>query len=482
MPTTSQQEKESSTSRATKHISQLHLDSSIRNQAQRVHSALRLAIIDGLLPSGAALPSSRVLSHQIGIGRNTIVTAYEQLLSDGLVEARHGSGTFVAVIPPPLANTTARSGIKTEASPSAKRPFALGQPRVGPALLARLAAASRRRISAADPEDLGYGDPRGSLHLRRQIAAALAVDRGLRCDPDCIVVVSGTQHGLRLCADALFRPEDQVWMEEPGYAAARATLAAGGAVPVPVVIDDEGLDIRAARQRAPDAKAAYVTPSHQFPSGVTMSMRRRVELLDWAENADAWVLEDDYDSEFRYTGRPLTPLAGLSTSRVIYLGTFAKTLFPALRIGYMVVPPAAIGQVLSARTAIDRFPPAFMQDAVADLMSDGTVSANLRRMRKYYRNARDQVAKIISDESAGVLIPSVPAQGLHMIVHLASNLDCDAGQAIRAHAGVDAILLSETRTDTTGTEAFILGFSGFSPEVLSEAATSLARAARRYAR
>lgn len=481
MPTTSQRQK-TSTSPATKHITQLRLDSSIRNQAQRVHSALRLAIIDGLLPSGTALPSSRALSHQIGIGRNTIVTAYEQLLSDGLVEARHGSGTFVAAIPPPLAKTTAQFGIGAKVPPGPKKPFALGQPRVEPALLARLASASRRRISEADPLDLGYGDPRGSLHLRRQIAAALAVDRGLRCDPDCIVVVSGTQHGLRLCADALLTPGDKIWMEEPGYAAARATLAAAGAVPAPVIVDDEGLDIRAAGKRAPDAKAAYVTPSHQFPSGVTMSMRRRVELLEWADNAGAWVLEDDYDSEFRYTGRPLTPLAGLSTTRVIYLGTFAKTLFPALRIGYMVVPPGALDRILSARAAIDRFPPAFMQDAVADLMSDGTVSAHLRRMRKHYCNARNQIAKIIAEDAAGVLIPAVPAQGLHMIVRLASGLDRDAGHAIRAAAGVDAMLLSETRTESTGTEGFILGFSGFSPEVLSEAATSLAQAARRYVR
>lgn len=213
-----------------------------------------------------------------------------------------------------------------------------------------------------------------------------------------------------------------------------------------------------------------------------MSMRRRVELLEWAENAGAWVLEDDYDSEFRYTGRPLTPLAGLSTTRVIYLGTFAKTLFPALRIGYMVVPPDALGQILSARAAIDRFPPAFMQDAVADLMSDGTVSAHLRRMRKHYCNARNQIAKIITEDAAGVLIPAVPAQGLHMIVRLASGLDRDAGQAIRAAAEVDAMLLSETRTESAGTEGFILGFSGFSPELLSEAAISLAQAARRYVR
>ncbi len=464
---------------ATGPMEQLRLDPLIRNQAQRVHSALRIAILDGLLPSGTALPSSRALSRQIGIGRNTIVAAYELLVSDGLAEARHGSGTFVAPVPPLQANINVTPVIEPRSPAGPKKPFALGQPRVEPALLNRLAAASRRRISDADPFDLGYGDPRGSLHLRRQIAAALAIDRGLRCDPDCIVIVSGTQHGLRLCMDALVEPGDRVWMEEPGYAAARTTLLASGAVPVPINVDEEGLDIRAGRQRAPDAKAAYVTPSHQFPSGVRMSMSRRVELLDWAENASAWVLEDDYDSEFRYTGRPLTALAGLSSTRVIYLGTFAKTLFPALRIGYVVVPPDVLGRVLAARAAIDRFPPAFMQDALADLMSNGTVSAHLRRMRKQYRHSRDRIARILIEEAAGVLTPIVPEQGLHMIVRLASNLASDVGRKIRAEAGVEALLLSETQTVTTGIEAFVLGFSGFAPEVLSEAASSLARAARK---
>jgi GntR family transcriptional regulator/MocR family aminotransferase len=459
-------------------IEHLQFDASIRNQAQRVYGALRAAIIDGLLPSGTPLPSSRALSQQISIGRNTIVVAYENLLSDGLVEARHGSGTFVAaVLPPPLDRARASEVL---AAPAPKKPFSLGRPLVGPELLARLANTVRRRITEANPVDLGYGDPRGSLHLRRQIAAALAVDRGLRCDPDCIFVVSGTQHGLRLCAEALLKPGDKVWMEDPGYNAARATLVAAGADTVSVSVDGEGLDITDGRRRVPMARAAYVTPSHQFPTGVTMSMRRRVQLLEWAEDAGAWIFEDDYDSEFRYSGPPLTALAGLSSTRVIYLGTFAKTLFPALRIAYVVVPPTAVGQVLSARAVIDRFPPAFMQDAVADLMADGTVSAHLRRMRKHYRQARDLLAQTILEESAGALTPIVPEQGLHMVVRLPAELGREAGPAIRKCAGVDALLLSETQNTVVAPDAFILGFSGFVPSELSEAARLLAQAAAEY--
>lgn len=459
-------------------IEHLQFDPSIRNQAQRVHGALRAAILDGLLPSGTPLPSSRALSQQIGIGRNTIVVAYEHLLSDGLVEARHGSGTFVAAVLPPRPNRARASEVL--AAPGAKKPFGLGQPLVEPALLARLANAARRRIAEANCLDLGYGDPRGSPNLRRQIAATLAVDRGLRCDPDCIVVVSGTQHGLRLCADALLAPGDKVWMEDPGYSAARATLVAGGADTVPVSVDGEGLDVADGRQRAPTARAAYVTPSHQFPTGVTMSMRRRVKLLEWAQDAGTWIFEDDYDSEFRYAGPPLTALAGLSSTRVIYLGTFAKTLFPALRIGYVVLPPAAVGRVLSARAAIDRFPPAFMQDAIADLMADGTVSAHLRRVRKKYRDARDLLAQTILEESGGVLTPIIPEQGLHMVVRLPAELGREAGPAIRRSAGVDAMLLSETQNTVIAPDAFILGFSGFDPLELCEAARLLARAAAEY--
>jgi GntR family transcriptional regulator/MocR family aminotransferase len=228
------------------------------------------------------------------------------------------------------------------------------------------------------------------------------------------------------------------------------------------------------------ARAAYVTPSHQFPSGVTMSMRRRVELLEWAEDAGAWIFEDDYDSEFRYAGPPLTALAGLSSTRVIYLGTFAKTLFPALRIGYVVLPPDAVGRVLSARAAIDRFPPAFMQDAISDLMADGTVSAHLRRMRKLYREARDLLARTLVEESGGVLTATIPEQGLHMVVRLPPELGREAGLAIRERAGVDAMLLSETQNTVAGPDAFILGFSGFVPAELSGAARSLARAAAEY--
>ena len=214
----------------------------------------------------------------------------------------------------------------------------------------KAAAEMRDRVVRADPADLGYGDPRGHAALRQAIAEHLAATRGVACDPSRIIVTSGTQQGLRLCAEVLLHAGDAVWMEDPGYPAARRTLSALGALLVPVPVDAAGIDVAAGCRRAPGARMAYVTPSHQFPTGVTMTMARRMALLDWARQADAWIMEDDYDSEFRFAGAPLTALAGIDgQGRVIYLGTFSKTLFPGLRIGFVVLPAALMDRVVAAR-------------------------------------------------------------------------------------------------------------------------------------
>lgn len=455
----------------------LHLDPAIPNQALRVRSALRAAIIDGLMAPGFRLPSSRELSVRLGIGRNMIVAAYEHLASDGLIETRHGSGTYVTAGLPP-APTIARAP-QIGLSFGRKLPFTLGQTHVDPDFMARLASATRRHIARADPSDLAYGDPRGTLRLRRQIAEFLAVTRGIRCDPDCVMVTNGTQHGLRICADALLSVGDQVWFEDPGYGLSRATLAASGAQPIAVPVDARGLDVAAGLLAAPGARGVYVTPSHQFPTGTHMGMERRAALIDWAEGAGAWIFEDDYDSEFSYSGPPLTALAGLSPGRVIYLGTFAKTLFPGLRLGWAVIPPETLGKVIQARAAIDRFTPSFMQDAVADLMADGTVATHLRRNLRRYRAHRDLVAGIIAAQAQGVLTAEVPEHGLHMIAQLRADLPAGLAGDIRHASGVSAVLLSEARMQPGGPEGFVLGFSGYEAAELEAAATSLAQAAAR---
>ncbi|BAM87791.1 putative transcriptional regulatory protein, GntR family, with PLP-dependent aminotransferase domain [Bradyrhizobium oligotrophicum S58] len=458
----------------------IRLDRTLRSQPQQVHGALRAGIIDGLLTPGLRLPSTRGLAEQLGVRRNAIVAAYEQLLSDGLVEARHGAGTYVAAELPAQPPAAPASNLDIRIPP--RRPFALGCTLVDPVLLKRLAAASRRRIAQASPDELGYGDPRGSLHLRTQVAHYLAANRGVRCDPSCILIVSGTQHGLRLCIDALLVPGDAVWFEDPGYVASRYTLRTTGARLVPVPVDGEGIVVTSGEKADATAKAAYVTPSHQFPTGVAMSMARRIALLDWARRAGAYIFEDDYDSEYRFAGPPLTALAGIGAERVIYLGTFGKTLFAGLRLGYVVVPPPLVARVVAARAAQDRFPPVFMQDALADLMADGVIAAHMRRMRPRYRQARDVVAEALAAQARGCLHLAAPAQGLHLLATLPPGAPKGAAKLIRERAGIECRLLSDARIVQRGPDGFILGYSGFAAKDLADAAGRLGRAAQEVLR
>ncbi|MCV9935258.1 PLP-dependent aminotransferase family protein [Boseaceae bacterium BT-24-1] len=454
------------------------LDPSITSQPSRVHAALRVAIVDGYLSPGLKLPSSRALAEQLSVPRNAIVAAYEQLLSDGLAEARRGSGTYVAADLPAVQSAAAPAQLDVETLPS--RAFALGRTHVDRSLLRQLGTSVRRNILTASADQLGYGDPRGSLPLRTEIARHLAASRGIRCDPGCIMITSGTQQGLRLCTEALLSTGDAIWLEEPGYYAAHATLRAARMRLIPVPVDGEGIKVDEGRKLAPLARAAYVTPSHQFPTGVTMSMARRGALLDWAKAAQAWIIEDDYDSEFRYAGPPLTALAGLGGERVIYSGTFSKTLFPSLRLAYLALPPAVAERVIRARSAADRFPPTFLSDAVAELMSSGAFAAHLRRARLRYRQARDTVASVLAETSSGRLRVAVPPQGLHMVAYLPAGLPIDAGARIRAMAAVETRLLSEASLSPSTTEGFILSFSGHDSHDLTAAAKRLGEAADAY--
>jgi GntR family transcriptional regulator / MocR family aminotransferase len=459
----------------------LPLDRSARNQSLQVHASLRAAILDGRLAAGIRLPSSRGLAEQLGVGRNSVVIAYEHLLGDGLIEARQGAGTYVAMLPKVGPQSESADAVNIEMLP--RGPLAIGRTYGDPALLQRLASAIRRRIAMASQAELGYGDPRGSLDLRNQLAAHLAASRGVLCDPACVLITNGTQQGLRLCIDALLRLGDSVWMEDPGYPTARHTLQTTGMRIVPVPVDAEGLDTAAGRRVSPHAKAAYITPSHQFPMGVTMSMRRRVALIDWARETGAWLLEDDYDSEFRYAGPPLTALAGLGgNDRVIYLGTFSKTLFPALRLAYVVLPRAIVEVVLRARGAQDRVPQLFAADAVADLMVDGTIAAHTRRIRRRYRMGRDTLVAALEAASGATLRVIVPTQGLHLVALLPPGLPSHAAADIRKTAGVDIWLLSETRVVPAEPDGFILGFSGQDVADLRASGTALGLAAREYVR
>ncbi|MCC8940605.1 PLP-dependent aminotransferase family protein [Bradyrhizobium sp. Arg68] len=442
---------------------------------QRLYQALCHAIVGGLVKPGEPLPPSRMLAKQTGFRRNAVTTAYERLIADGFAEATVGSGTFVAARIPAQAGAPRQAKIAIE--PPQHDALSLGCTHIDERALQRFRAFAGRRLRAFGPEHLHYGDPRGSSELRAAIADHLLSARGLRCDPGQIMLASGTLHALRIVLGAILKPGDQVWCEDPGYPAARRAIEHCGYRPVSVPVDASGMRVDKGRASAPAARAAYVTPSHQFPLGVQMSMPRRLELLDWARDADAFVFEDDYDSEFRYDGAPLLSLAGIDhLRRVIYMGTFAKTLFPGLRIGYCALPEALIGPVTAARAALDRFPATLMEGAVADMLNSGAFAANLRQARKRYREARDVLASTLSSASNGELTVPVPSQGLHLVARLDPSTDPRVAAEAKARAGVGGWLLAETYHRARPLPGFVLGFSGHPVPQLVASAGQLAKA------
>ena len=441
--------------------------------AQRLYQALCETIVSGLVKPGEPLPPSRTLARQTGYRRNAVVTAYERLIADGFADATIGSGTFVAARIP--ARPTERNKPKVVVETPTQGAFALGCTHIDERAVQRLRAFVGRRMRAFGSEHLHYGDPRGSRELRAAIADHLLSARGLRCDPDQIMLTSGTLHALRIVMSAILKSNDQVWCEDPGYPAARKTIAHCGYRAVPVPVDEHGMRVAKGRIAAPAARAAYVTPSHQFPLGVQMSMPRRLELLDWARQAGAFVLEDDYDSEFRYDGAPLMSLAGIDRlQRVIYLGTFAKTLFPGLRIGYCALPERLIAEVTAARAALDRFPSTLMEGAVADMLNSGAFAANLRRVRKLYREARDALAKTLEVASDGALSVPVPSQGLHLVARFAPSVDPAVAAQAKQAAGAEGWLLADTYSRGRPLPGFVLGFSGHPVQMLVASAERLA--------
>jgi GntR family transcriptional regulator/MocR family aminotransferase len=447
------------------------------SSAHRLYQALCEMIVGGLVKPGEPLPPSRTLAKQTGFRRNAVVTAYERLIADGFADATVGSGTFVAARIPARAAEPKRPKISVETP--GQGAFSLGCTHIDARAVQRFRAFVGRRMRAFGAEHLHYGDPRGSRELRAAIADHLLSARGLRCDPDQIMLTSGTLHALRIVLSAILKPNDQVWCEDPGYPAARKTIAHCGYRAVSVSVDAQGLRVARGRAAAPSARAAYVTPSHQFPLGVQMSMPRRLELLDWARQAGAFVLEDDYDSEFRYDGAPLMSLAGIDRlQRVIYMGTFAKTLFPGLRIGYCALPERLIADVAAARAALDRFPGTLMEGAVADMLNSGAFAANLKRVRKLYREARDALAATLEAASDGVLSVPVPSQGLHLVARFDPSVDPLVAADAKQAAGAEGWLLADTYSRSRPLPGFVLGFSGHAVPKLVASAERLAQESR----
>ncbi|WP_304175255.1 PLP-dependent aminotransferase family protein [Phenylobacterium aquaticum] len=460
-----------------------------------VYGQVRAAILQGALAPGVRLPSSRDLAARLGVARASVVTAYEQLLAEGYAVGRPGSGTYVradlsgvldaprgptlVTAPPPGLPDKALAFGATPSPPPrpGARTFNTGRTLMDARAQAAWGRSARRAIRALSPEDFGYADPAGDAALRGAIVDYLRAARGVRCEPDQVIVTTGAQHAQDIIARVLLSAGDAVWVEDPGYPATLRILESAGTRLIPVPVDDEGLNVAEGVRVAADARAAFVTPSHQYPLGVALSMARRLELLAWAREAGAWVVEDDYASEFRYAGPPLTALQGLDGGqRVIYIGTLNKALFPGLRLGYLVAPRALIGPLTQARRMIDRQAPTLTQAMVLDFMAEGEFAAHIRRRRVAYGEQRDALAQALEAQLGHVLEVASPDQGLHLIAYLKHGR-CDLeAEALADAQGVTVQAISRLYRGRAPRSGLLLGFSGYPVRAMAPGVARLAKA------
>jgi GntR family transcriptional regulator/MocR family aminotransferase len=446
---------------------------------RQVYDAYRMAIVGGNLRAGQRVPSTRLLAGELGISRIPILNGYAQLLAEGYFESRVGTGTVIsrslpdqgAFLPANNRIVDVRSGSRKLSRRSAipasfeRFPwrrgwgaFGVGQVAFDEFPFGVWNSLITRHCRNAVAKSLDYGDPMGSEGLRNAIATYLRTARAVRCEAQQIMIVSGSQQALEITARVLLDPGDRVWMEEPGYRLARNVFVLNGCTVVPVPVDYSGMNVSFGIRQCRHAKAALVCPSHQYPLGMTMSAGRRLELLDWAEHSGSWIIEDDYDSEYRYESMPITSLQGLDTNaRVIYVGTFSKVLFPSLRLGYLVIPTDLIKRFLAVRLAMDITPSSFFQAVLADFIQDGHFSRHIRRMRVLYGERRSVLTESIR-KCFGYGVDIIGGQaGMHLSVTLKGINDREVAERA-ARRSLWLVSLSPSYLSNVSRQGFILGF------------------------
>ena len=474
---------------------------------RQLYEWLRRGILSGQLRAGTRLQSTRELASELGVSRNTVMTAFEQLLAEGYLEGQIGSGTYVSrALPDDMLNArpprlraieqgrkgrtiSKRGAALATASVNASRKanescaFRPGTPAldVFPAeLWSRLLA---RHWRCPPRELLGYSDSAGYEPLREAISTYLGAARAVRCEPDQVIIVAGAQQALDLAARVLLDKDDAVWVEDPGYLGAKAAFTGAGARLVPVPVDAEGLDVSAGALRSPDARMIYVSPSHQYPLGTTMSLARRLALLEWASRSGAWIIEDDYDSEYRYSGRPLAALQGLDKEgRVIYLGTFSKVLFPSLRLGYLVIPPDVVDAFVNARAILSRFSPSIEQAVLTDFIAEGHFARHIRRMRALYAERQAILVEAARRDLGGLLEVKPHEAGMHLVGWLPDGVDDQEVSEEASKHGVDTQALSLFSMERVGRGALVLGYSGYDERQIRVGVRKLASALQAVAK
>jgi len=421
--------------------------------------------------------STRELARDLRISRLPVLDAYAQLVAEGYFETRVGAGTFIAsslhisstatqTADKPRSWQARRISARAANLPEYERPtwaatlgpFQLGQPELHDFPMDIWSRLVGRYARSMRVNGLQYGDPFGLSELRESVAAYLRTSRAVRCTAEQIMIVSGSQQALDLCARVLLDPDTQVWVEDPGYWLLRHVLKAADCRVIAVPIDREGLKVQAGVKLCRNARAAFVSPSHQYPLGVTMTAARRLELLAWAHAANAWIIEDDYDSEYRYDSMPVASLQGLDRNdRVIYIGNFSKVMFPSMRLGYLVIPQDLVNRFAAVRYTMDICPPHMMQAVMTEFIREGHFSRHLRRMRPVYEERRWVLVESLERELGDRCEIVGDAAGMHLTIFVA---DCDdrdiAGKA--AQESVWLSPLSASYLGRTHRSGFVLGF------------------------
>ncbi len=468
---------------------------------RQLYARIKESILSGALSPGMRLPPTRALCGMLSVSRQTVLNAYDQLLAEGYLSGTVGKGTFISAHLPiatpgaapapqglmrPLsargqahANAMGRVGFHQ----GPQRAFRVSMPGLDLFPFDVWSRLEARRWRRPD-HHMGYSDPSGFAPLRELLCVYLRAARGVKCTPEQIVITSGSQQGLYLLATLLLAPGDKVWVESPGYQGAGAPLFAVGASVCTVPVDEQGMDVAYGAQRYPDARMVFSTPSHQLPLGVTMTLQRRLELLRWAAANKAWIIEDDYDSEYRYTGPPLASLQSLdSAGCTVYVGTMSKVLFPGLRLGYVVAPPGLVEPLIRAKAVLDRHNAIVPQMVLADFMAEGHFGRHIRRTREAYGERRAALLEGIDRHLAGELRYGPTDTGLDLCVHFRRQRDDEAVAQAAFARGLEMRPLSYYANRVATPECavgagLLLGFAAVTPDQIALATKLLARVLR----
>lgn len=472
----------------------------------RIQRAIRQLILDGVLDVGRPLPASRTLARSLGVSRDTVESAYSQLHAEGFIDRRVGSGSFVSERAQHLPGggkvqragdrkTTLRlsqrgsamfqsGGVRDFLMP---RPFAPGVPETRSFPLQIWERLERQVLKEYGTLALLHSPPQGMEPLRRAIADYVNLERGARATPERVLVLTSSQQAMTLCATVLLDAGDRIFIEDPAYHGARKAFEAAGLECVPVPLDEDGLRVEHLGQVAatPDERATAVslTPSHQFPTGATMALDRRLAVIEWARRHRNWIIEDDYDSEFHYAGKPTACVQGLDPhERTIYIGTFTKSLFPGLRIGYMVLPPPLVTPMTVARTLLDGHSAPIPQLTLARFIQGGHFGAHVRTMRAVYAERHDMLARLVRKHLADFVEPRVPAGGMQMpCVFIRDIPEREAVESAR-RAGIDLLGLTALHASNRHKAGFLMGFAAHAPHELEIAVKKLANVLRALCR